>query len=73
MTGDTSIWQELAARFDGRLFCGLFLEERNEGLRIAPATLAAVAERGLFLDLDIYAPDTDEDDQLTDNARLGVR
>lgn len=35
--------------------CGLFLDSDNEGLRIAPETLARVATLGAALDLDIYA------------------
>ena len=73
LTGDISVWQELAARFNGRLFCGLFLKEGNEGLRIERSTLATIADRGLFLDLDLYAPDRSEDDRPVDSAALGIR
>ncbi len=66
MNDDVTVWQTLSARFSGRLFCGLFLQEGNEGLRIEPATLAAIAKRGLCLDLDIYGPDGSEFDQPAD-------
>jgi hypothetical protein len=37
------------------MFCGLFLGDTNEGLSLRPETLARLGERGLVLDLDIYA------------------
>lgn len=66
LTRDTAIWQELSARFSGRLFCGLFLEEGNEGLRICSKTLAEIADRGLYLDFDIYAAEGKQADQAAD-------
>jgi hypothetical protein len=66
LTRDTAIWQDLATRFAGRLFCGLFLEEGNEGLRLCSKTLAEIADRGLYLDLDIYAPERSRTDQVAD-------
>lgn len=66
LTRDTAIWQELSARFAGRLFCGLFLAEGNEGLRICSRTLAEIADRGLYLDLDIYAPEGSKTRQVAD-------
>lgn len=62
-SNDVAAWQALSAKFSGRLFCGLFMQEGNEGLRLEPSTLAAIAERDLFLDLDIYGPDVDEINQ----------
>lgn len=56
LTPDLTVWQGLADRFHARLFCGLFMEGTNEGLRLDAATLSAIAGRGLFLDFDIYAP-----------------
>lgn len=56
LTDDLTIWQQLTQRFQARLFCGLFMEETNEGLGLAPAQLHAIGQRGLFLDFDIYGP-----------------
>jgi hypothetical protein len=55
LTTDLRVWQELAARFRVDLFFGLFLSEGNEGFSLAPSTLAALGERGIKLDLDIYS------------------
>jgi hypothetical protein len=38
-------------------FCGLFLDEMNEGISLSPDTLAAIGSRGLSSGLDIYGPD----------------
>ncbi len=62
MTDDLAIWQHLTARFSSRVFCGLFLEEGNEGAIIRPRTLLALGSRGLRLDLDIYGPSGPRDD-----------
>jgi hypothetical protein len=54
LTTDLVIWQELTARFRVDVFCGLWLNEVNEGISLAPSTLAALGERGILMDLDIY-------------------
>ncbi|WP_163831489.1 DUF4279 domain-containing protein, partial [Proteus mirabilis] len=55
LTRDFDAWRALSARFGGRIFAGLFLAEWNEGMRLEADTLAALAERGLYIDLDNYA------------------
>jgi hypothetical protein len=57
LTSDLSVWSDLSTRFDIDLFCGWFLEERNEGLCVSPHTLRSLGERGIELALDIYAGD----------------
>src|SRR6478752_6540717 len=37
LTTDLATWRELAARYRGRIFCGLFLDSFNEGLSLSPA------------------------------------
>ena len=59
LSGDLAVWKDLSRRFGGRFFCGVWLKEFNEGLLLKPETIAAMAARGLYLDLDIYAPDED--------------
>ncbi len=56
LTADLSIWADLAQRFDIDLFCGLFMEVRDEGVTLSPRTLVALGERGIELGLCIYAP-----------------
>jgi len=57
LTGDFDIWRDFSTRFGGRIFAGAFLAEWNEGARLEADTIAALAERGLYFDLDIYAPE----------------
>lgn len=59
LTPDLESWRSLASRFRVNLFCGLFMEEGNEGLSVSPSNLIALGERGIELDLDIYAPNAD--------------
>lgn len=48
------VWHDLTMRFRSDIFVGLYLETWNDGASLEPATLAAIGERGLRLDLDIY-------------------
>lgn len=54
MNDDLEAWKSLAGRFRGRIFCGVFLASRNDGLTLPPETLLMIGQRGLVLDLDIY-------------------
>lgn len=55
LSDDFASWMNFCSRFRGRMFCGLFLGDINEGLSLEPETLARLGERGLLLDLDIYS------------------
>ncbi len=54
LTEDLGVWRDLTARFKADVFCGLFMEESNEGLPVSPNTLEALGVRNLVLDFDIY-------------------
>jgi hypothetical protein len=56
MTSDLDVWRELTGKFKVDLFCGWFMEDSNEGLSVSPRTMAALAERGIKLDIGLYAP-----------------
>jgi hypothetical protein len=60
LTTDLAVWHDLSSRFQADVFCGLFLNEFNEGISLSPETLSAVGLRGLSLDMDIYGPDDEE-------------
>ena len=60
MTDDLAVWQRLTSVYHADIFCGLFLEQENEGISLSPTTLQLLGERGIELALDIYAPDEDE-------------
>ena len=61
LSDDLTVWADLTTRFRGDVFCGLFLEEGNEGISLSPQTLALLGARNLELDLDIYSGRYDED------------
>ena len=63
LTSDLDVWRELTERFKVDLFCGWFMEDWNEGLSISPRTMAALAERGIELDIGLYAPSLAGDDE----------
>ncbi|MBL8591141.1 MAG: DUF4279 domain-containing protein [Devosia sp.] len=54
LSSDLEIWRELALRYRGEFFIGLFLKDGNEGLGLEALTLERLAQRGLRVDLDIY-------------------
>jgi hypothetical protein len=63
LTPDIGVWHSLVARFKADIFCGLFLEESNEGLEIRPETLKMIGSRGLSLGFDIYGAPPEEADE----------
>jgi hypothetical protein len=54
LSRDISVWNSISAEFEIDLFCGLFMEESNEGMEISPISLKSLGERGIVLSLDIY-------------------
>ncbi len=54
LTTDLGVWQNLTAKYDADLFCGLFLAVENEGIGLAAKTLQEIANRNLKIDFDIY-------------------
>ncbi|MGN6579882.1 MAG: DUF4279 domain-containing protein [Bordetella sp.] len=54
VTDDLDAWQSIAARYRTRLFCGLFMNQWNDGQSISAALLLALGARRIELDLDIY-------------------
>ena len=57
VTDDLTIWASIADKYHIDLFCGLSMQGRNEGLSIAPPSLAALGLRRIELGLDIYGGD----------------
>lgn len=60
LNSEPAVWAQLQSRFEMNLFCGLFMGRSNEGEAISAANLRLLGERGIELQLDIYAPDPDE-------------
>ncbi|MEM5314754.1 DUF4279 domain-containing protein [Paraburkholderia sp. JHI869] len=54
VTGDIEVWKSIAARYKIDLFCGLFMDQWNDGESISSASLSALGARHIQLDLDIY-------------------
>jgi hypothetical protein len=56
ISADVGVWQSITKKYRANLFCGLFMSETNDGLSISPQSMALLAERGIDLWFDIYAP-----------------
>jgi hypothetical protein len=59
LTDDLAVWASLGSSYEIDLFCGWFMEGRDEGLDISPANLMALGVRGIKLSICIYAPGED--------------
>jgi hypothetical protein len=59
LTDDLTVWRGLSDRYDIDLFCGWFMGDSNAGIEIGVATLKKLAQRGIRIDLDIYAPSSE--------------
>jgi hypothetical protein len=53
-SADLGVWRELASKYDIDLFCGLFMNETNEGIVISARSLLALGERGIDISFDVY-------------------
>lgn len=53
---DSDVWENVTNRYECDVFCGLFMNEGNEGLELDPSTLLMLGSRGLQLGFDIYGP-----------------
>ncbi|MBZ9675346.1 DUF4279 domain-containing protein [Mesorhizobium sp. ES1-1] len=64
LTEDFAVWADLSRRFEVDMFCGVWLDEGNQGLALSPQTLQMLGERGIKLELNIYyeLPETDAGD-----------
>ena len=54
LPNDPAIWRELSEHYECDVFCGLFMQDGNEGTELSPQVMAMLGLRGLRLDLDLY-------------------
>jgi hypothetical protein len=54
LTNDLAVWKELTHRFHGDLRCHLIAKRWNREQTMRPQVLAAIADRGLELIIDMY-------------------
>jgi hypothetical protein len=62
LTQDLAVWEGLARRFQMDFFCGLFMDATNAGMELSSQTMRLLAERGINIGLDVYAPTRDPSD-----------
>ncbi|MDG5747742.1 DUF4279 domain-containing protein [Qipengyuania sp. XHP0207] len=54
VTQDLSRWKQLPESERAQLFCGLFMDDVNEGVGLSHSILQQISDRGLALELDLY-------------------
>ncbi|HEX6508988.1 MAG TPA: DUF4279 domain-containing protein [Chloroflexota bacterium] len=55
VTADPEVWRTLQERFEVDIDVGLFLEDDNREFWLSPEVVKALGDRGIGLDVDIYA------------------
>jgi hypothetical protein len=60
MSQDLTAWRTLTSRFSGDVFCGLFMDQSNEGFSLSSETLRMLSDRGLEIGFDVYDPTRDD-------------
>ena len=56
LTDNLESWQEVTKDLDSAdVFCGLFIDNWNEGFTLSPATMRKISERNLEINFDIYS------------------
>ncbi len=54
LTSDLATWEKLCKSYKVDIFCGLFMENWNDGLSLSSEVMLALGQRGIGLSLDIY-------------------
>jgi len=55
LTPDLTIWLSLSKKYKVEMFCGIFMQNENDGLCLSPNTLMELGSRNIELSLDIYS------------------
>jgi hypothetical protein len=55
VSSDEAVWRTLTDRFVVDVFCGVFLDDWNQGFALSPLVLTQLARRNLKIDFDIYS------------------
>ncbi|WP_158453932.1 DUF4279 domain-containing protein [Novosphingobium sp. MD-1] len=56
LTQDLTIWKSVTSRFHCHVSVGGYFRDWTGGLTLEPGALMLLAERGLAIDFDLYAP-----------------
>lgn len=51
-----ALWSSLSQEYSIDLCCGIFMDETTEDVRISADTMKLLSERGIKLEISIYAP-----------------
>ena len=55
-TKDIIIWKQVTEKIKADIFCGLFLDEWNQGFDLTPNLMKEISDRNLKIGFDIYSP-----------------
>jgi hypothetical protein len=53
---DINAWKQITERIKADIFCGLFLEDWNQGFGLTPTLMKEISDRNLEIGFDIYSP-----------------
>jgi len=60
LSEDLAVWADLSTRFKADIFCGIFMQEENEGISLSAKSMRELSSRGLLFDIDVYCPERSE-------------
>ena len=59
VSSNQATWELLTDRFAVDVFCGVFLDDSNQGFALSPLVLSELSWRKLRIDFDIYSASAD--------------
>jgi hypothetical protein len=73
LTDDLESWREVTKDLDSAdVFCGLFIDNWNEGFTLSPAITRKISERNLEINFDVYSSiDTWQEESKESQTPLG--
>ncbi len=54
LTGNLEVWQQITREYKADIFCGLFMNNINEGFTFTPTLMRKLADRNVKIGFDIY-------------------
>jgi hypothetical protein len=73
LTSDLDVWKTLLSRYSIDLFCGLFMEESNEGFSLSAESMKILGLRGIEIGFDLYGPTTDGEEDASRKGDGGIK
>jgi len=61
LTDDLKVWRELTETYQVDLYCGFFMDTRNQGFTLSAHSMSLLTARGIEIGFEVYAPSPEEE------------